>query len=315
MNVVTKVFFTCFTYTFYLANIISSECLELVNFPWFLLYILFTRITVISEATTFLCMSLAKVILNWRLDIYVKLNSDLTINIATLCVLVLLAIDNVIRIDMHVLGNCSDQMAFEGYQVEFQREFCMPEISNSTENLTLCEIYNQAENVYPIGCNTCPSYPTMRILFGAILLLELIKFLLGFYRIMKKYGKKIQDMRHNKVNTTNKVTKHDESLNDQSTTKSSNVSDNLQSNSTVMTNVVFKEEIKVKPQKASNENVDNMVTQNNMNEPQPGTSVNKSNSGPISDEIEVIREEIQGGNNVTTEQNKEVIANKKQRNR
>ena len=190
MNIVTKVFFTCYTYTFYLAHIISTSCLELLKFPWFLLYILSTRITIISEATTFLCMSLAKVILYWRLDIYVNLNSDLTINIATLCVIVLIAIDSVIRIDMHVFSNCFDLMIFKVYLVEFQREFCIPKITNSTEDMALCEMYNQAEKVYPIGCNRCPSYPTTRILLGTILLLESIKFILGFYRMLKKMQRK-----------------------------------------------------------------------------------------------------------------------------
>ena len=135
MNIVTKVFFTCYTYFFYIANTFNRECLELVNFPWYLLYILSARFTIIAETTTFLCMSISKVILNWRLDIYMKLNSSLTINLASLCVIILIVIDMVIRIDMHLYGNCEDRIAIVGYQIEFQRNMCIPESYNTTDNM------------------------------------------------------------------------------------------------------------------------------------------------------------------------------------
>ena len=203
MNSVAKLLFTCQTYTFYLANLITTECLELVNFPWFLLYTLSTRFFIIADSTTFLCTSLAKVILNWRIDYYVKLNSNITVNIATISVICLILVDLIIRINIVVFGGCRDETSLKCYQAEFKREFCVPELNNSTVgNMTLCEAYDQADNVYPIGCQGCASYPTMRIIMAAILLFETIKFLLGFFRIMKKYGKKINNVRKGKVSSS-----------------------------------------------------------------------------------------------------------------
>ena len=211
MNIVTKVFFTCYTYFFYIANTFSPECLELVNFPWYLLYILSSRFTIIAEITTFLCMSISKVILNLRLDIYMRLNSNMTINLASLCVSILILIDMMIRIDMHLYGNCEDRIAIVGYQIEFQRKLCIPESYNSTENITLCEIYNKAEKIYPIGCLKCPSYPTLRILGSAVLIMESIKFVLGFVRIIKKYKKKFKPGKVNPISNSENTKKEQKS--------------------------------------------------------------------------------------------------------
>ena len=60
-------------------------------------------------------------------------------------------------------------------------------------------MFAQVEDVYQIGCKQCPPNPTIRILLGSVLLLETIKFSMGFYRIMKKYVKKIKDFRKNKT--------------------------------------------------------------------------------------------------------------------
>ena len=122
-----------------------------------------------STSSTFLCMSITKVILNWRLDIYMRLNSSITINLASMCAIILILFDLMIRINMHIYDNCEDNLAFVGYQIEFQRQFCVPKIHNLSDNMTLWEIYNQAENVYPIGCVKCPSYLTLRILGACVL--------------------------------------------------------------------------------------------------------------------------------------------------
>ena len=204
MNSVTKLLFTCQTYTFYLANLISTECLELVNFPWFLTYTLSTRFFIIADTTTFLCMSLAKVLLNWRIDYYINLKSNIAVNIATISVIGLILVDLLIRINIVVFGGCRDETSLSCYQVEFKRDFCVPQLDNLTlGNITLCEVYDQADNVYPIGCQGCASYPTLRIIMAAILLFETIKFLLGFLRIIKRYGKKIKNNRNIKVSSSN----------------------------------------------------------------------------------------------------------------
>ena len=98
-----------------------------------------------------------------------RLNSSITINLASMCAIILILIDLMIRINMHIYDNCEDNLAFVGYQIEFQRQFCVPKIYNLSDNMTLWEIYNQAENVYPIGCVKCPSYLTLRILGACVL--------------------------------------------------------------------------------------------------------------------------------------------------
>ena len=191
MNFVAKLFFTSYTYILPLADVLSSKCLELENFPWVTVYIFANRIAIIGDITTFLCMSISKVILNWRADIYVKLNNPISVNLATVLVVLVNVVDMLIRFDMHILDDCGDSLVFKIYQVEFQRKFCLPDGYNYTSNLTVCEIYQQAENVKSIGCKICPSNPTLRIILGLILLLEIIKFFLGFARISKKYWQKL----------------------------------------------------------------------------------------------------------------------------
>ena len=87
-------------------------------------------------------------------------------NLATIAVVVLNLVDLLIRIDMHILDDCQDILPSKAYQIEFKRNFCVPEINNATENLTVCEMFAQVEDVYQIGCKQCPPNPTIRILLG-----------------------------------------------------------------------------------------------------------------------------------------------------
>ena len=190
LNYFSKIFFAIYAYIFYLADALSSDCLEVTNLPWYLLFILSSRIGCISQISTFLCMSIAKVILNWRPDIYLKLNSNFCVNLATMFVMLYNLIDLCIRIDLHIYNDCYDNLARSLYQFELQRDFCIPNSFDISVNMTICEIYEQTKDVYPIGCKTCHPNPTMRILLAFVVLMEFIKFCLGFSRIAKKYGKK-----------------------------------------------------------------------------------------------------------------------------
>lgn len=198
LNYLAKVFYSCYTYTIYLAEATSTTCLDLTNFPWYHLYLLSNRIALIAEISTFLCMSMAKVILNWRLDIYVNLNSNFTVNLATIVVIAMNLTDFCIRAKMHMFDDCADKLAEKMYQVELHRSFCIPETYENTNNATICEIYEETKSLYPIGCQECHSYPTLRILLSAVLLLESIKFVLGCIRIAEKYRKKFK--KHKTVN-------------------------------------------------------------------------------------------------------------------
>lgn len=303
LNYISKVFFTSCTYTFYLADAISVECLELTSFPWFLLFLLSNRIGLIGEISTFLCMSLAKVILNWRPDIYVKLNSNFTVNLATFFVIVLNLIDIYIRIDMHVLNDCMDELSSNVYQVEMQRKFCVPDAYDINDNSTICEIYEKTESVHPIGCRKCPSYPILRILLGSVLLLECMKFVLGFVRIAKKYSKKFKNNKklHPKKQP-NSVNSTKGNMSQSSTTKTTNVSSisipfgnkwppyhvNVES---LSTNITMDEFTKT--------NVQNDKTKEELKEV---NECNKPTSTPTSSSLDIEAEIHQDSRNQTTPQ-------------
>ena len=204
LNYFAKIFFTIFTYTITLVDIISVQCLELVNFPWYLLYTLFNRMITISEMSTFIYMSFAKVILNWRPDVYVRMNSTITVDIATFFAISLNLCDLLIRINLHVVNNCEDRSSFKLYQAEFQREFCFPKRLNKTENITQCISYDQSDVFYKLGCEKCSQYPTLFILAIGVIFLETIKFFQGFVRVAIK-NKSKQDL-HLKSNHPNNST-------------------------------------------------------------------------------------------------------------
>ena len=192
--------FTSFIYTYNLANAVSFKCLELTNFPWVMLYMFGHRFTVIAQVGTLMCMSFARVMLFWRADIYMQLNSRFTVNMATVLILSIISIDIIIHINKHVFQQCIDSMQIKVYEAEFKRSLCIPEgydISNST----ICEVYEKAENVYPIGCKACRSYPIVSTLLGFLFLFEMIKFFVGFYRNFKKFNTSIRKRLGPNVNT------------------------------------------------------------------------------------------------------------------
>ncbi len=201
LNYITKVLFTACTFILFVANMKSDVMLDFMDFPWYLIYILCNRAAVIATSSTFLCMSLAKVILNCRMDLYIKINSDITVNLATLFVLLLNLVDFILRIHMHVFNDCEDKLMFKLYQVEFKWKFQQDtvDVCNHT-NSTNFEDFAESD---PIGCRVCPSYPTLRIIMAVVLVLETIKLLSGFYRIMKKYGIKVTESNKNETNHTN----------------------------------------------------------------------------------------------------------------
>ena len=200
LNYITKVLFTTCTFIIFVATKNSDIMLDFKGFPWYLIYILCNRAAVIATSSTFLFMSLAKVILNCRMDLYIKINSDITVNLATLLVLLLNLVDFILRIHMHVFNDCEDKLMFKLYQVEFKWKFQQDTINvyNNT-NSTHFEEFGETD---PIGCRVCPSYPTLRIIMAAVLVLETMKLLSGFYRIMKKYGTKVKETNKNHTTVT-----------------------------------------------------------------------------------------------------------------
>ena len=189
LNYITKLLFTAFTYSYNLANAVSPKCLELTNFPWVKLYMFQNRFTVIAQISTFMCMSFAKVLLCWQPALFMKLNSRSTVNVATVFVIVVILADVLMRVDMHVIRQCKEELQIKVYETEFNRQLCMPEGYDNV-SLTVCEVYDIAENVYPIGCKVCkPSVPMVSILILLVLLFETVKFSFGFVRNFKRFTK------------------------------------------------------------------------------------------------------------------------------
>ena len=206
LNYITKLFFTVSTYTYNLANAMSPKCLELTNFPWVKLYMFQGRFTIIAQIATFMCMSFAKVLLSWQPSLFIKLNSRSTVNIATIFVIFVILADILMRVDMHVIRQCEEKLLIKVYETEFNRQLCIPE-GYDTTNLTVCKIYDIAENVYPIGCKVCkPTIPMVSIMILLVLLLETAKFTFGFIRNFKHFTK-IFSQRNTKVNveTNNQI--------------------------------------------------------------------------------------------------------------
>ena len=82
-----------------------------------------------------------------------RLNSSITINLASMCAIILILINMMIRINMHIYDNCEDNLAFVGYQIEFQRQFCVPEIPipvnvESVENVCMYILQSMYAIIY-----------------------------------------------------------------------------------------------------------------------------------------------------------------------
>ena len=119
-----------------------------------------------ADTTTYTCMSFVKVILNWRPDLYVKLNSNFTVNLATFLAAVFIGIDILMRIDLHIFNNCVDLILLKFLHLDLHREFCIPLAMNHTTNSTFCERLDQKEVLFPISCDICASYLTICVLIG-----------------------------------------------------------------------------------------------------------------------------------------------------
>ena len=203
--------FTALTYTYNLANAFSSKYLELTNFPWVLVYMFQHRFMVIAQVATFMCMSFAKVLILWQPGIYMRLNSRSTVNIATLFVVTVLTSDVIMRLDLHVLQNCEEKSQLQVYEIEFNRELSTPD-GYDNSNLTLCEIYDVAPDVYPIGCKDCDhKRPLISILILIMMIFETAKFVLGFVRNFKQCSKRMR-LRNSKSHVVLMKRRQDENL-------------------------------------------------------------------------------------------------------
>ena len=88
---------------FSFAEYFSSECLEDQEFPWFMLYLLGNRAVGLSECTTYLSMSAAKVLLILKSDLYVNINSNIVINVIVCSIILIIGSDTLVRLILPII--------------------------------------------------------------------------------------------------------------------------------------------------------------------------------------------------------------------
>ena len=130
-------------------------------------------------------MSLAKVICLLRTDIYLKLNSLQTVNLATIFAIALNIFDISLRIHLHVKNDCEDKTVISLFKTTFELPLCGAESKNYelSSNSTVAdsiEIPSEKED-------NCKSFPTWKMLVLGIIFLESFKLFIGFCRIIKAY--------------------------------------------------------------------------------------------------------------------------------
>ena len=188
-----------------LSYTISTSCEEPTIFPWYPTYLVFSRFLVISQSTTFLFMAFAKVILSWRADLYIKLNSETTINIATVVAVSVILVDNGLRFSLHIMNDCKDNLMLMMFQSRYKSEMCYAETYNESVELNSTLIENSTIATSNES-DKCFSYPTIRVLVLGIIVLEFIKLILGFLQMTKKFKRKYkQSVLANQLNLTNIV--------------------------------------------------------------------------------------------------------------
>ena len=158
------------------------------------------RLTGISESTTSMFMSISKVILVIRPDIYLGLNRSKYTNLATVLLLMVLLIDIVLRIYIHCINGCIDPHIYNLYNSEFSRGNCQMwntskssdfysvtpntdsfqdnndmKYSNKNSNVTLFD--NAVEN---FKSGACIDIPVMSIAVLGVIIFEFLKIILIF---------------------------------------------------------------------------------------------------------------------------------------
>ena len=156
-----------------------------------------------SQATTFLCMSWAKVVLAIKPNIYVKINSLTTALVAAIFAMSLAFLDFGLRIYLHIIHSCQDKITLTLYQLKFKSELCY--LQNNNQTLSNFSTDKANFNLSSIAADErCFSYPILRILILATFCFELLKVILGSVRIVKKYQNKHKKIiPNNQSNQTN----------------------------------------------------------------------------------------------------------------
>ena len=207
LNFLTKIIFTSYTLTLSIAKVININLFDSEDTWHFILLILVTRFITIAEVTTFFFMSFSKMLLFWRPELYVRLNSSRTVNLSTILVIGLFIMDFSIRVNLHVFHHCPDNQISKVTHFEFdtslktfndfdetepiesnQTATSFPKVStsflNATDDNKSLGSYDGKETQVD---EICSWFPILRILFGSVFLCEAIKFGLTMFYMAKKY--------------------------------------------------------------------------------------------------------------------------------
>ena len=214
MNLIAKMSCTLLYYIFKLSYTIKTSCEEPTPLLWYATFLVAFRLLGMSQCTTFLFMSFAKVILSWRAGLFMSLNSKTSVNIATVVGVSIIIIDMGLRKDIPILNDCTENRLLKMYHYMFKSEMCYVQTYNESvefhstlfENneckdkllLNIYQIMYKSEMCYvktynqsvESNSNQCIDYPTIKVIICCIFIFELMKVIMEFLRMIKKFKRK-----------------------------------------------------------------------------------------------------------------------------
>ena len=167
---------------------IFTDCNDAPN-VLYLVFIISLRCVGVVELSAFSCMSLTKILVVIRPDIYIALNSTLTVNLATIFIILVTVIDCSLRIKLYLIDDC----ALDGLLYSIFREDLCGTLDRNDNNsiINVSEIDQKS---------SCPSYPVISVMIIIILVLEFLKFVVTFMKIMITLSKKFNIMNTKSTN-------------------------------------------------------------------------------------------------------------------
>lgn len=189
MNFIGKILFTGVTYVQTMFSLFT-DCNDTPNFGLYLVFLISLRCAGVVELSAFTCMSLTKILVVLRPDVYIALNSVLTVNFATIFIILVTFIDCSLRLKLYLIDNCE----FDGLLYEiFRKDLCGPfDAHNHTNTITNISIIDKEPS--------CPSYPVISVMIIIILVLESVKFVVAFIKIIIIISKKLKIINSNCTN-------------------------------------------------------------------------------------------------------------------
>ena len=193
MNLIAKMSCTLWYYVFTVSHTVATSCEEPPTFLWYAIFSFVARFLIISHCTTFLFMSFAKAILICRADVYMALNSLKTVNRATVVGVCIIIIDVGLRVDMHIINNCTDTLNLNMYQTMYKSEMCY--IQTNKESIDFNPTLFENASIHSTkDSDKCIDYPTVKVLLFGIFIFEFLKVISEFRRTIKRFKRKYKQI-------------------------------------------------------------------------------------------------------------------------